>query len=433
MDNYFLIARNRRDNTFTVLKLQEVWYLGREKGRPGVITRANALEAIDLVTTRFGSEKEMAERMTMNGYIPDSNVDIFIASKREKDGKSYIRFEEVLYNRKADRTAALRRVAQTSLASDFRDDSYDVNAIYDDVISRAYTIDDYLEMLLDGDMNVSRSFAEQLRGITSYSDIPYSLKEKAGFGVSDYRALRNIVESLNRFEGLSCSCRDDRFDKNKEFVEANLSDRMAIVPELSVQLDKDYVEGQLSLFSLLDEAGKKQVQDATQAIATEEKLIPAKIKIDRKLDDASKRKEIYRVLRSLPRGVLYREKGSNEYNVNLDLFPHYPLDESETKKLTTYLTGNLPKFFAQYIRDYRLLCDANNDGFTPGSEIAEMQTDVEYDIKRIDGRFKSSKCLNMTYEWCMVMEGALARDKAVSEGAKVVTDTDDKAKTYGKK
>ena len=115
------------------------------------------------------------------------------------------------------------------------------------------------------------------------------------------------------------------------------------------------------------------------------------------------------------------------------MFAHYPLDESETKKLTTYLTGNLPKFFAKYIRDYRLLCDANKDGFTPGSEIAEMQTDVEYDIKRIDGRFKSSKCLNMTYEWCMVMEGALARDKAVSEGAKVVTDTDDKAKTYGKK
>ena len=39
----------------------------------------------------------------------------------------------------------------------------------------------------------------------------------------------------------------------------------------------------------------------------------------------------------------------------------------------------------------------------------------------------------MAYEWCMVMEGALKRDKAVSEGAKVVTDTDDKAKTYGKK
>ena len=434
MDSYYLIARNRRDNTFTVLKLQEAWYLGREKGRPGVMTRSNDLEAIDLVTTRFGSEKEMAERMAMNGYIPDSNVDIFVASKRVKDGKSYIKFDEVLYNQMLGRTEAIRRVAQTSLASDFRDDSYDVDAIYNEVLSRAYMADDYLEMLLDGDMNVSRSFAEQLRGIASYPEVPYCLKEKAGFGAKDYRTLRNIVESLNRLERISCSSREDRFDKNREFVEENLSERMMIVPDLSIQLDKDYVEGQLSLFSLLDEEGKKKVQEATQAIAEEEKLIPAQIKIDRSLEKDAKRKEIYRVLRSLPRGAIYRKSGSNEYKVNLDLFPHYPLDESETKKLTTYLTGNLPKYFAQYMRDYGMLRDANNDGFTPWSEIAEMQTDVEYDIKRIDYRFQKSKCLNMAYEWCMVFEGALARDKAVSEGAKVASsEIDDKAKTYGKK
>lgn len=433
MNNYFLIARNRKDNTFTVLKLQEVWYLGREKGRPGVITRANDLEAIDLVTTRFGSEKEMAERMTIHGYIPNSDVDIFVVSKSKTNGRSYIRFEEVLYNQSIDRTAAIRRVAQTSLASDFRDDSYDVNAIYDEVISRAYMADDYLEMLLDGDMNVSHSFAEQLRGISGYSEVPYSLKEKAGFGAINYRALRNIVESLNRLERIGCSSREDRFNRNREFVEANLGDRMAIVPELAVQLDKDYVEGQLSLFLLLDEDGKRRVQEETQAIAEEEKLIQAEIKIDRSLDNDAKRKEIYRVLRNLPRGTIFSESSSNDYKVNLELFPHYPLDESETKTLTTYLTGKLPTLFAQYIRAYRMLCDANNDGFTPGSEIAEMQKDVEYYIRRIDNIFNSSKCLNMAYEWCVVMEGAIKRDKAVAEGAKVSTDTDEKAKIYGKK
>ena len=55
------------------------------------------------------------------------------------------------------------------------------------------------------------------------------------------------------------------------------------------------------------------------------------------------------------------------------------------------------------------------------------------DIRKIDTRFKSAKTLNMAYEWCMLYEGARKRDKAVSEGAKVSSDLDDKAKTYGKK
>ena len=433
MDTYYLIARNRKDNTFKVLKLQETWYLGREKGREDVFTRGNDLEAIDLVTTRFGSESEMAERMAMHGYIPDSNVDIFIASKRKKDGKSYIRFDEVLYNQNANRNAAIRRVAQTSLAGDFRADSFDLGYIYDEVISLAYSVDDYLDMLLDGDMNVPKSFAEQLRVIKGQVEIPTDLKDSANFGARDYATVRNIVESINRLESLGCTSREDRYILNGEFIEANIGKRMALVPELAVQLDKDYVEGQLSLFSLLDEEGKKKVVEATEAIAAEEKLYPAKIKVDRSLEKDQKRKEIYRVLRSLPVGAIYKERGSDEFKVNLDLFSHYPLAEDEAKKVNTYLTGNLPKYFAWYMRDYRLLCDVNKDGFTPPSEIAEMQKDVEYDIKRIDNRFKSSKCLNMAYEWCMVMEGALKRDKAVSEGAKVVTDTDDKAKTYGKK
>ena len=63
------------------------------------------------------------------------------------------------------------------------------------------------------------------------------------------------------------------------------------------------------------------------------------------------------------------------------------------KKLDTYLTGSLMRYFAEYMSDYQLLCQCNKDGFTPYSEIAEIQKDVEYDIKRIDKRFSSTKCL----------------------------------------
>lgn len=435
MDTYFLIARSRKDNSFTVLKLQETWYLGREKGRQGVLTRENDLEAIDLVTTRFGSEEEMANRMAMNGYIPDSDVDIFIASKRQKDGKSYIRFDEVIYNPDKDRRIdSLRRIALTSLASDFKDDKYDIDSIYDEVIALSYMADDYLAMLLDGDMNVSLRFAEQLRGVQQYSEIPYFLKERVGFGADSYLVLRNIVESINRLEQVSTHSRADRFAQNADFIGKNLSGRMALVPDLAMQLDKSYVEGQLSLFSLLDDKGKEQVVEATKKVAEEEKLIPQKIHIPRSgVSDYDKRKEVFRVLRHAEGKVFYKDKETDTYKVNYDVFTSYPPTEDEARKLNTYLTGKLPKYFAHYIYDYRMLCECQKDSFTPPSEIAELQTEVEYDIRKVDARFKSAKTLNMAYEWCMLYEGARKRDKAVSEGAKVSSDLDDKAKTYGKK
>jgi oxygen-independent coproporphyrinogen-3 oxidase len=47
----------------------------------------------------------------------------------------------------------------------------------------------------------------------------------------------------------------------------------SLLEHLKTLLDKNYVEGQLSLFSLLDEAAEKKVIEATQAIAEEEKLV----------------------------------------------------------------------------------------------------------------------------------------------------------------
>ena len=435
MDTFFLIARSRKDNSFTVLKLDETWYLGKDNGNAGVFTRENDLEAIDLVTTRFGSEKEMARRMAMNGYIPDSDVDIFVASKREKDGKSYIRFDEVVYGYSADRvTEALRKVALTSLLTGFNSNSQDADVIYDEVIALSYLTDDYLELLLDGDTCVPLCFAEQLVGVKEYPEVPYFIRDKEGFGADSYLTFRNIVESINRLEKISTNSRADRFVQNAEFIDRNLSGRIALVPDLLLQFDESYVEGQLSLFSLLGEERKEKMLEAVTAVVEEEKLIPAKIFIPRSgVSNYNKRKEIFRVLRSATGRVFFKDQESGKYKVNYDVFTSYPPSEDEARKLNTYLTGNLAKYFANYMYDYCVLCRCQKDEFTPQSEIAELQIDVENDIQKIDTRFKSAKTLNMAYEWCMLYEGARKRDKAVSEGATVCSDLDDKAKTYGKK
>lgn len=427
MSGYFLVARNRKDNSFQVLKLKESWFLGQSRGRDDVLTRENALESIDLVTTRFTSESEMAERMAMNGYIADSDVDIFIASKKKHDGRNYIKFDEVIYNPKKNRrVGSLRRLANVSLQTDFRLDKDDLNAILDEAISTTYFVDDFYAILVGGETNVPRGFSELFGGIQSEEDIPYDLKEKFDLKTSDYLTVRSMVEALNRFDALSCSEREDRFERNRMFIENNLSARMALIPELAVQLDDNYIEGQLSIFSLLDSEKKEKVKEATTALVAEVKPAFGKIVIPRKgVSVADKKKEIYRVLRNSPRNTFYKDKGGL-FKVNHDSLFKQPLLDGEKKKLDTYLTGRLPKFFAEYIVDYANLREGQS--FCSPSEICEMQKDVEYDAQRINNRLKSAKTLNMVYEWCVLYDGCRKREAALT-----TSNSDDKAKVYGKK
>ena len=433
MSGYYLVARNRKDNSFQVIKLKESWYLGKKRGRDDVFTRENDLEAIDLVTTKFASEKDMAKRMLANGYITDSDVDIFIASKRKSDGKSYIKFEEVLYNPKKDQKLdSLRRVAYTSLQTDFRRASEDLNLIYDEAIATLYFADDFYDMLISGETNVSKSFAEQFRNIQMAEDIPYDLKQSDGFGAMDYASIRNMVEALNRLECFSRTTREDRYDKNREFIECNLSGRIAIVPDLSLQLDENYIEGQLSMFSLLSDDKKKVTLNASKDVAleiiTNKKAKVEMIKINRNVSYDEKKKAVYRVLKSVPRNIFIREKDGT-FKVNYSLFFH-PLLEDEKKKLDSYLTGKLPEFFANYINNYANLQEAPVY-VTPASEMAELQYYVDLSAQKINNRFKSSKCLNMAYEWCMLYDGCRKREEAYSSSDVCVSD--DRQKVYGKK
>ena len=64
MGNYFLIARDMNTNKFKVISLKNKWYV---KNGTDYYSRSNKLEAIDLVTTRFNSKSDMAQRMFSNG------------------------------------------------------------------------------------------------------------------------------------------------------------------------------------------------------------------------------------------------------------------------------------------------------------------------------------------------------------------------------
>lgn len=423
-NDYVLVAKSNKDNSYVILKLKDEWYLGKDKAK-GKESSKNNLEKIDLVTTQFSSREQMAERLVQGGYIPDSDVDIFIASKKKNEGKSYIRFDEVLYSGKKDkRVAALRDVAEESLKGNMKKNRDSLNKIYDSLISTVYACDDFYQMIMGGRTNIPKAFRSSFKKIPSYENIPYQLKYDRFFGADSYREIRSAVEALVRFESFSCTSReDDRYDKNERFIAAKEDSRMDIVPRLSVDLDKGQVEGQMSMFGMIDGLEGERIVPKTSAPLVEaKKTVVKRVSVpDKKLSVDEMKKEVFRVLETLP-GNLFRRKGDG-YEFNASVFENPILDE-EYNDLNSTLTGNMPKFFVYYAihKQNRDNCQAAGEY----SEASELYECMQMDVNAINKRFRSKKCVTDTYKWCMLYEACMKRDKSFSEGLSSGEDTSGK-------
>lgn len=412
-NDYVLVAKSNKDNSYIILKLKDEWYLDKDKAK-GKSSSKNSLEVIDLVTTQFSSKEHMVERLVRGGYIPDSDVDIFIACKRKKDGKSYIRFDEVLYGGKKDkRVSALRDVAEESLKGNLKKNRDSLHKIYDYLISAVYMCDDLYHMIVDGKTNIPKAFRSSFKKIPSYDNIPYQLKYDRFFGADSYRELRSAVEALVRFDSFKCTSREDnRYEKNEEFIADRESSRIDIIPRLSVDLEKGQVDGQMSFLEIIDGIEDKKVPTTSVPLIEPKKTTIKRITIaDSKLSVDAMKKEVFRVLDTLP-GSIFRQRG-DKYEFNTSVFQNPILDE-ELGELSSLLTGNMPRFFTQYAvhKINRDNCQAAGD-YSDASELYEC---MQMDVNAINKRFKSKKCVADTYKWCMLFEACMKRDKSYSEG-----------------
>ena len=86
-NQYYLIARERLTNEFSVVPLN---------GKRGL-----SLEEIDLYTTKFEGEVDLASKLREEGIISYEMPDFYIASQGKK-GK-YLNTQEVLYKKRGSK------------------------------------------------------------------------------------------------------------------------------------------------------------------------------------------------------------------------------------------------------------------------------------------------------------------------------------------
>lgn len=390
MKKYYLVVRYEDTNEVQAIELSTKWYL--EKQDKDVFFRANSLEAIDLVTTRFKNSEEMLLRMKNNGYIRSSKADVFIASKRKKDGHNYIKIHEVIYNPLADeRVNDLRSIAKASINNDISLEIEKVKKVFDKLAHKVFYDEKFSLYLRSTFTNVYQKLMELY--VYNKKDGPaYSIKYDNYWLLSSYTIIRNIVEALNRFDLLKD--KSDVVLANIEFLNKSSVGRKKAEADLIEKLDENYIAGQYSLF---DNVESSESFDNTTSKVSEE----TGVRKDNEINEVAENVEIsldekkifiYDVVKSLPAKIF--KHSDDGIVVNSDFFEKYPNNVCKSKFI------NLPKRIISILYYHSLHLEKYYDAVRYCQNTMEWDSELRKDMARLNKFLSSSKNVDKLDEWC---------------------------------
>ena len=226
---YYLVARNKRDNTITTIPVN-----GLDCG---------SLEDIDLFTMNYRNEAELSYDLLEKGIISSIPVDLFIAN--QKIGDIYI--QEVIYSYANE----IRSIAENSKKDKMIDSIDEVDTILDNFSYKMKYNNRFSAMIAVTDTNIYPSFIDfYIDNNDKYDGPLYHAKyQKNSFARKSYKLIRNIVETNHRFENYICACHN--ITRNN-FYRKLLKDKLIGIT------DKDYVSNQLSLIDDIDEKSDEE-------------------------------------------------------------------------------------------------------------------------------------------------------------------------------
>lgn len=400
MGKYYLVARYRKNNFIQIIELKKSWYL-KGKFLDGML-RANNLEAIDLVTTRFQSSHDMLSKMYENGYIQSMNVDIYIANKGRKNGQEYIRDHELIYYDSSSRINNFRAIASSSLHNEIKLELDKVKDLYDEFADKIFYNADFSFYLKSGFTDIPEKIVKLFIN-SSKSKPAYNVKYENNWLFHNYEIIRSIALALENFERIkgirdTSVLIDDKFNRRK------------VIDKLLLKLDDDYVEGQYNLF---DDNQEVKASDLEEIDTFENKN-------DLKVSLADKKVFILDTIRSLPI-TLFLQK-NNKYVVNLAFFSVYPTKEDRN------CLGNLSSTIVKCIYFYLLYYEKYQEALLNYQNTISLEKELRSARKKFQNVLGSEKSVLKLYEWistyfkCLEFNELVYGDLELEEG-----------KHYGKK
>lgn len=414
MNNSYLVARDKTNGDIRLFLIDEAWYL--DKYGTDVYLN-NSLEAIDMVTLQFSSFKELNEKFFGLDIKNYDDYDVFVCGFDEK-GTAH--FDEVIFGDKAGRYRAelLKKVAFASMAGEKQAEEESAKKIIEDFLFTVYSADDFYEMVTGLETGVSGRIIDICKEMDRMSDFDFDIRIDTNL-LSDYRNIRNMVESLYRLGLLSSRNKDDRVSINYDKYVSRNEDRKKVVVKIGREIANPYMDnvvfanGKIESNQRISEANYDRMMKARRfrhmlkreeekKKSIEEIKIPVKKTSDSVVENvspATKKREIQKVLDKLPMHIFIKSKDTGKFIIDKSSF-NCEIPEADVVKLNTLLTGNMPLFFLRYAFSKNEYREANAKGFN----LLEYEEAINNNMRSIETRFKSLKCLDNTYRWCMLYE-----------------------------
>ena len=333
---YFLIARNKQNNDYQIIKIN---------GK-----RSHRLEEIDEFTLRFGNSSNMIDYLTKAKVLEFTDCDFYIANNT----KNEMNYLEVVYDSRESRTELLREVIDASKQRSLDTNNEHAKRILDNFANKVSGDPVFNDYIINGKSKLPKMFVDNFVG---YNKANYRAKYKRGsWAIKTYSILRNVIVEMNRYDATNRGFYYlDSRSRDNETARRKLDDKLLVVT------DKNYVEGQLTLFDL-------------EESRIEDKLI-----------------EILDTLTSLPADVIVKNK-KGELCYRRRKFPSY--EDGDLNKLSTLLTKELAEIIFDLVST-RQTASIFDDG--------TYEEDMKYAKLRLVDKLKEDKdVLNNAYRWCLV-------------------------------
>ena len=246
-NQYYLVARDRISNEFDIIS-----FLGK---------RGCSLEEIDLYTTGFKDEEDLAKFLREQGLISNNSTDFFIVNRNKN--KSVFK-QEVIYSK----CSTVRDIAEASLNRNIEKCTTRIDSILDSFADKMRRSPNLYEQVLSGCTNIYEKYAQYfIFTRTNLASIKY---RDGGWARTSYPLIRNVVEATSRG--------NMRYDYMSDKMYRDLLDE-----KLVEVTDPEYNPDQLSLFdSLMDEIVPVDEDKLFTVLGTFEKLPATTILMDDK-------------------------------------------------------------------------------------------------------------------------------------------------------
>lgn len=372
MSKYYLVAKSKTSDKFEIVKIK-----GNEiySDESDMLERCFNLERIDLFTSRFKNEESLKGYLKNNGRVNLDDYDLFIVARNGQK----IKFLNCLYNF-GTRVELLRSIMQDSDQNKLTANSKTASSLLDDFIKNMFTMDNYYNFVVYGFTDIYKKFIDYVKARNVSLNELLGAKYKDGrWAMTSYNLHRSIIDSYqtyNRhykdrdmFTSVANSQRKDRLN------------RESIIPLLLVQTDKDYVDGQISLFDLpVEEETKVEEKNVTTVSSKPIKKVASKVSHEDMLV------EVMTYLDKFPRGMFI----GDDLHFNERIFPGF--DVSGLNKISVRLKRAVNGYT---VNKYHL-----DRAYEYGCSTRELSEDLAADKKDILRLLESDGILLKFYNFC---------------------------------